>query len=156
MRTWSIIVLFSTCPLLNCSTTPKRTDEPTVPEPLIILDAQEMGATDMDIRFEEISRTKNTSRVRITFIEGTSVASSMFIGRGYFEIGKARGFRYVATYKEKDIDDDTSENVAGFTNRADVSLAKEFGPRFSGDNGYGEPIELIDLKMFEFIGLKLD
>jgi len=148
------ICLIGICFFGGCSTSGTGGPANHPLEDLVVLGTVDMGATDMDVRFEEISRQGNISRVRVTIKEGKSVPTSMFITRGFYEIARARDMRYAVHKIDFKVETGTYEYVAGFTDDADTKLKKQFGKEFSGLNDNGDPFELIDLRMFDALGWK--
>lgn len=104
---------------------------------LITLDSADTGPPELVMKFEEISRTKNTSTARVTTEKESSVGSSFFIMRGFYEVAKARNFRYFTSLDVSQDDRGDSIIVAGFTNNKDADIKKEFGPQFSPKDQFG-------------------
>ena len=109
---------------------------------LIVLDSEETGSAGLNMRLEELSRTRNSSSVRVTYQEGDSVPSSLFIVRGLYEIAKDRGFSYWLTLDRNKDSDGNTMYVVGFTNEEDPDIAAEFGDQYS-DLNQNDPMHQI-------------
>ena len=53
----------------------------------------------LDIDFREVERTVDASIVRVIFVSGGSVSSSMFVLRGHCAVARARGENYFLSQK---------------------------------------------------------
>lgn len=85
------------------------------------------GGKDLKITFREVSRDEKTSLVKVTYRSGASVASSMFVVRGFYDIAKARGAKYFVNLKEWDTPDGDHVYLVGFSNDTNVSIPEYFG-----------------------------
>ena len=106
---------------------------------LVVVDSADFGDTNTHMRIEEIERNGNTSKLRLTYeMMGSSVGSSMFIMRGFYEVAKSRGTEYFINLKEWDDPNDGYCYIAGFTNTKDADIKKEFGAEYELENKYGQ------------------
>jgi hypothetical protein len=85
------------------------------------------GGKDLIMRFEELERGERTSTAKLTFTSGASVASAMFIQRGFYEIAKGRGAKFYITLREWDADDGTRMYLIGFSDSDAVDPKAYFG-----------------------------
>jgi hypothetical protein len=107
--------------------------------PLVQVDSRDFGDTNCFMRVVELERNANTSKLRLTYQKlGSSVGSSMFIMRGFYEVAKARGAEYFINLKEWDDQNGGRIYIAGFTNVKEADLKKEFGDEFSYENESGQ------------------
>ena len=98
---------------------------------LVQVDSTDFGDTNCFMKIVEVERNANTSKLRLTYQKlGSSVGSSMFICRGFYEVAKARGAEYFINLKEWDDPSGDRVFIAGFTNTTDADLQKEFGEEF--------------------------
>jgi hypothetical protein len=106
---------------------------------LVQVDSRDFGDTNSFMRVVELERNANTSKLRLTYQKlGSSVGSSMFIMRGFYEVAKARGAEYFINLKEWDDQNGGRIYIAGFTNIKDADLKKEFGEEFDYMNESGQ------------------
>jgi len=110
------------------------------------------GDTIYLMKIVELERDTNTSKLRLTYKKmGSSVGSSMFIMRGFYEVAKARGAEYFVNLKEWDDKNGGRIYIAGFTNTKNADLRKEFGEEYSYENEYDQKrgfMSVSQLKMF--------
>lgn len=82
---------------------------------------------DMILKFEETERKSDYSIIRITFVSGTSVASSMFVTEGKYRIALQRGKNFFVNLKSwKDAEGNWMEKV-GYFDSENIDLIKTFG-----------------------------
>jgi hypothetical protein len=125
-----ILTLCAMLILTGCATNQQNNNS------LIQLDS---GDTKTMMKIVEVERNKNTSKLKLTYKKrGTSVGSSMFIMRGFYEVAKARGTEYFVNLKEWDAPDGGRYYIGGFTNNKDADIHKEFGEEFTLSNEYGQ------------------
>lgn len=106
---------------------------------LVQVDSRDFGDTNCFMRVVELERNANTSKLRLTYQKlGSSVGSSMFIMRGFYEVAKARGAEYFINLKEWDDQNGGRIYIAGFTKIKDADLKKEFGEEFDYENEFGQ------------------
>jgi hypothetical protein len=106
---------------------------------LVQIDSRDFGDTNSLIKIVEFERNTNTSKFRMTHQKmGSSVGSSMFIMRGFYEVAKARGAEYFINLKEWEDKDGSRIYIAGFTNTKDADLKKEFGEEYDYKNESGQ------------------
>jgi len=119
---------------------------------LVQIDSKDFGDTNSLIKIVEFERNTNTSKLRMTHQKmGSSVGSSMFIMRGFYEVAKARGEEYFINLKEWDDKDGSRIYIAGFTNTKDADLKMEFGAEYDYNNESGQKrgfMSVSQLKMF--------
>lgn len=114
--------------LLLAGTTTAATNPPA----LVEINSADWGDTNSLMRIVELERNDRTSKLKLTYRRmGTSVGSSMFIMRGFYEIAKARGAEYFINLKEWDDPEGGRLYVGGFTNRKDADPGREFGAEFA-------------------------
>lgn len=118
---------------------------------LIVIDSRDYGDPNFLMKFEEISRTKNTSTVRITSQKASSVGSSLFIMKGFYEIAKVRGFKYFTSLDYKNLSREQGIYIGGFTNNKDADIKKEFGEQFSYENDYGQQRKIASVEQYDFL-----
>ncbi|OGV36359.1 MAG: hypothetical protein A2X48_08975 [Lentisphaerae bacterium GWF2_49_21] len=106
--------------------------------PLIKIDSADYGDPKSKMKLVELERNAKTSKIRLTYEKmGSSVGSSMFIVRAFYEIAKARGTEYFTNLKEWQEPDGSRIYIAGFTDTKDADIKKEFGEEFEYNNEYG-------------------
>lgn len=106
---------------------------------LIRISSADFGDTNCLMKIEELERNANTSKLKLTYKKmGSSVGSSMFIIRGFYEVAKARGTEYFINLKEWDDVDGGRVYIGGFTNTKDAEIQKEFGSEYALTNDYGQ------------------
>jgi hypothetical protein len=74
------------------------------------------GGKDLLMKFDELRRDEKTSTAKVTRISGASVASSMFIVQGFYDIANLRGAAYFVKLKEWRADDGNVMYLVGFAN----------------------------------------
>lgn len=118
--------------------------------PLVQIDSRDFGDTNCLMRLVEIERGTNTSKLRLTYQKlGSSVGSSMFVMRGFYEVAKSRGVEYFVNLKEWDDEQGGRIFVAGFTNAKDADLKKEFGPEYDYKNEFGQKRDFLSVSQFK-------
>src|SRR5262245_19567776 len=85
------------------------------------------GGKDLVMSFEEVRRDAKTSLVKVTYKSGASVASSMFIVRGCYEIARARGALYFIKLKEWEAEGGSRMYLVGFSTTKSISPTEYFG-----------------------------
>ena len=86
-----------------------------------------------DMGFDEISREKKFSLVKVRHGEGMSVASSMFVMRGMYKIAQQRKCKIMFVSKEwEDKDQKRCDKVYEF-NRARIPLKRLLGDDYSDE-----------------------
>ena len=107
--------------------------------PLVVLDSADYGDTNFLMRIEEIKRNPKTSVLKMTYKKmGSSVGSSMFIMRGFYEVAKSRSNEYFINLKEWDAEDGGRLYIGGFTDKQNADIHSEFGSEFALTNEYGQ------------------
>jgi hypothetical protein len=105
---------------------------------LVIVRSEDYGDTNYLMRIEELERNGNVSKLKLTYEKmGSSVGSSMFIMRGFYEVAKSRGTEYFINLKEWDDEDGGRMYIGGFTDD-DSTPANEYGEEFASTNKYGQ------------------
>ncbi len=106
---------------------------------LIHLDSRDYnGSSNLVMKAMELERNAKTSKIKVVYEKGGSVGSSMFVAMAFYEIAKARGFRYFINLKEWEDQDGSWTYICGFTNKKRTDIKKEFGPEFSDLDDAGE------------------
>lgn len=106
---------------------------------LVVVNSADYGDTNCLMKVVELERHAKTSKLKLTYKKmGSSVGSSMFIMRGFYEVAKARGTEYFINLKEWDDRDGGRLYIGGFTNRKNPDIQDEFGEDFSSTNKYGQ------------------
>ena len=106
---------------------------------LVQVNSADFGDTNCLMKIIEIERNANTSKLRLTYKNmGSSVGSSMFIVRGFYEVAKARGAEYFINLKEWDDSAGGRLYIGGFTHTKDADIHKEFGNEYALTNDYGQ------------------
>ena len=106
---------------------------------LVEINSADDGDTNCMMRIIELERGTKTSKLKLTYEKmGSSVGSSMFIMRAFYEVAKARGTEYFTNLKEWDDADGGRLYIGGFTNKKDANIRDEFGPEFTQTNKYGQ------------------
>lgn len=88
------------------------------------------------MRFDETSRTANTSTVRVMFESGTSVASAMWIMQCNVELAEERGARHFVVLRSWD-GDGATWYLVGFADQPYPDPAQHFG---IGESPAVEPV----------------
>jgi len=136
--------------LLGFAVVPSHAGTDTNAVTLVQIDSKDFGDTNSLIKIVEFERNTNTSKLRMTHQKmGSSVGSSMFIARGFYEVAKARGAEYFINLKEWDDKDGSRIFIAGFTNTKDVDLKKEFGAEYDYNNEYGQKRGFMSVSQFK-------
>lgn len=117
--------------LVGCSSSPK----------LVEVNSADYGDTECQMKVVELERNATTSKLKLTYTKmGSSVGSSMFIMRGFYEVAKARGVEYFFNLKEWDDGDGGRLYIGGFTNNKEPDFQAEFGEEFSSTKKNGQTI----------------
>ena len=117
--------------LAGCSKSPK----------LVEVNSADYGDTECQMKVAELERNATTSKLRLTYTKlGSSVGSSMFIMRGFYEVATARGTEYFFNLEECEDEDGGRLYIGGFTNNKEPDFQAEFGEEFSPTNKYGQAI----------------
>lgn len=116
---------------------------------LVQVDSRDFGDTNTLMKIVELERNANTSKLRLTYKKrGSSVGSSLFIVRGFYEVAKARGTEYFVNLKEWDDQDGGRIYIAGFTNAKDADLKQEFGQEYDYENDSGQKRGYMSIAQF--------
>lgn len=119
------------------------------PKSLIQIEAKDKDSTDFTMKATELERGDKTSTIKLIRKKRLgSVGSSMFVVRAFYEIAKARKCEYFANLKEWDDKDGSHMFIAGFTNKKDADIKKEFGDQFSYNNEFGQERKLLSVSQF--------
>jgi len=106
---------------------------------LVQINSRDYGDNKHVMKIVEIERNPKTSKLKLTYEKmGSSVESSMFIMRGFYEVAKARGAEYFINLKEWNDPNEGRIFIAGFTNTKNTNIHDEFGKQFSLKNDYGQ------------------
>lgn len=84
------------------------------------------GGKDLIITLTEVRREDKTSTVKVSFKSGASVASSMFVARGLYDIANLRKMAYFVKLSEWEAKDGSWMYVVGFSNDKTVDPSKFF------------------------------
>ncbi len=84
------------------------------------------GGKDFIMAFEELQRDEKTSLAKVTHTSGASVASSMFIARGFYDLARLRGAAYFIKLKEWRADDGGWMYLVGFANDKNTPIREYF------------------------------
>jgi len=119
--------------------------------PLVQVESKNYGDVNNNAVATELERNGNTSKIKVVFKKrGSSVGDSMFVMMAICEAAKARNYEYFCNLKEWD-DKDGAIYVAGFTNKKDADIKKEFGKEYDYKNESGQqrsPMSVTQLKEF--------
>ena len=85
------------------------------------------GGKDLVMTFQEVRRDEKTSLAKVAYRSGASVPSSMFVVRGFYDVAKARGYKYFINLKEWDAPDGDRMYLIGLSNDKSVSISEYFG-----------------------------
>ena len=106
---------------------------------LVRIDSKDYGDTNRTAQAMELERNGNTSKIKVVFQKrGSSVGDSMFIMMAVCEVAKARNYEYFTNLKEWSDRDGGRIYIAGFTNKKDADIKKEFGEQYNYENEYGQ------------------
>ena len=86
-----------------------------------------------DMGFDEISREKKFSLIKVRHGEGMSVASSMFVMRGMYKIAQQRKCKIMFVSKEWEDKDENWCYKVYFFNRARIPLKRLLGDDYSDE-----------------------
>jgi len=138
--------MISSLLLVSCAhDTPKATGDDE-PEQLYSMHLVDDG---FDIVFTEIERGTNFSVARVELNEGTSVGSSMTLARAFWDIAVIRGFKYMATGRHWDDEDDPDVGYQSmyFTDDKDITPRELLGEDWNQDaQEVYEDIGYLDVK----------
>lgn len=110
MKTKSILLLVTTALFALSTTSPAQNLHRSE------VNEKNPGGKDLVMKLEEVRRDAKTSEVKVTQTSGASVASSMFILRGCYDIAKARDAAFFIKLKETKAADGSTLLLLGFTN----------------------------------------
>ena len=107
---------------------------------LVCLDSKDYGDPNYYIaKAMELERNGNTSKIKIVFQKrGSSVGDSMFVMMAVYEVAKTRNYEYFINLKEWSDKDEGRIYIAGFTNKKDADIKKEFGKQYDYNNESGQ------------------
>jgi hypothetical protein len=119
---------------------------------LVQVDSTDFGDTNCFMKIVEVERNANTSKLKLTYQKlGSSVGSSMFICRGFYEVAKARGAEYFINLKEWDDPNGGRVFIAGVTNTKDADLKKEFGEEFDYETEHHQKRGYMSVSQFKMV-----
>ena len=84
------------------------------------------GGKDLVMSFQELRRGDKTSEVKVTFVSGATVASCLFILRGFYDIARARSVPYFIKLKEWKDKDGGWMYLVGYSQAKEVDPEKYF------------------------------
>jgi hypothetical protein len=107
------------------------------------------------MKIEEVERKEKTSLLKLTYKKmGSSVGSSIFIMKAFYDIAKVRGREYFINLKEWDGKDGAHYYIAGFSNNKKLGI-KQFGKDFTEKNKYNQKRRFMSVSECEiFFGNK--
>lgn len=106
---------------------------------LVHINSRDYGDTHSTGQAMELERNGNTSKIKVVFQKrGSSVGDSMFIMMAFYEVAKARNYEYFTNLKEWNDRDGGRIYIAGFTNKKDADIKKEFGEQYNYENKHGQ------------------
>ena len=106
--------------------------------PLVQIDAKDFGETNRVAKAAELERIGNTSKIKVKQEGSSAVGESMFVMLAVFEVAKARGYEYFVNLKEWTDKDGGRIYIAGFTNKKNADVKKEFGAQYTPKDQSGE------------------
>lgn len=117
--------------------------------PLVKINAKDFGNTNSPAKALELERNGNTSKIKVVNNNSRSVGESMFVALAFFEVAKARGFEYFINLKEWTDNDGGRIYIAGFTNRKNADVKKEFGAPYTAKDQNGERRTYLSVSQFK-------
>ena len=106
---------------------------------LVEISSADYGDKEYLMKITELERDGNMSTLKLFYMKmGSSVGSSMFIMRGFYEVAKSRGTEYFTNLKEWDDENGDRIYIGGFTNKKNPDIQTEFGKQFSNSNEFGQ------------------
>ncbi len=121
-------------------------------ESLVEVRSKDFGDDRFLMTIKEMERHPQTSKLRLTYKEmGSSVGSSMFITRAFYEVAKARGAKYFVVLREWTDAEGGRIYIAGFTDDKNADLKKVFGEEFDYQNEHGQTRELVSVSQFRIL-----
>lgn len=118
---------------------------------LIKLDSKDLGIdpAEFEMKVTEVERVKNTSKVKVQFRKGGSVALAMFVVESVYIIAKSRNYAYFVTLDEYPDDSGNIIQIYGFTNERAADIKKEFGQEYEYADESGRQREIYSVKELE-------
>lgn len=106
---------------------------------LVRFDSKDYGDKDRKATAAELERNGNTSKIKVVFQKrGGAVGDSIFIVMATYKVAEARNYEYFVNLKEWDDKDGGRIYIAGFTNKKDADIKKEFGEQYTYENESGQ------------------
>ncbi len=106
---------------------------------LVCFDSKDYGDTNRIAKAMELERDGNISKIKVVFQKrGGSVGDSIFVMMAVYEVAKARKYEYFINLKEWNDQEGGQIYIAGFTNKKDADIKKEFGSQYDYDNESGQ------------------
>ena len=94
------------------------------------------GGKDLVISIEEMRRDERVSLVKVTFVSGASVPSSMFIVRCFYDIARVRGATHFLKLKEWQTKEGSRMLLVGFSKSNSVNPKEYFNLSESTDQKF--------------------
>lgn len=117
--------------------------------PLVKINAKDFGDTNSPAKALELERNGNTSKIKVVNNNSSSVGESIFVARAFFEVAKARHCEYFVNLKEWTDNDGGRIYIAGFTNRKNADVKKEFGTQYTAKDQNGERRIYLSVSQFK-------
>lgn len=137
----TILILFIALLIVGCSK-----------DSLVQIDSRDYGDSKHVMKIAELERNSKTSKLKLTYKKmGSSVGSSMFIMRGFYEVAKARGAEYFINLKEWDDPSGGRIFIGGFTSTKNANIHNEFGKEFSLTNDHGQTRGYMSVSQCNFL-----
>jgi hypothetical protein len=119
---------------------------------LVQIELKDKNGSDFVMRATELERGAKTSKIKmVTKKRIGSVGASMFVVRAFYDIAQARKCEYFVNLKEWDDEDNNHIFLAGFTNKKDAGIKKEFGNEYDYLNESGQKRALLSVSQFALI-----
>jgi hypothetical protein len=152
------VLMGSQVPSVNCAFAQPPTglqQQPVVQpaerpaESLIQIEFKDESGSDFTMKATELERGERTSTIKVVCKKRIgSVGSSMFVVRAFFDVAKARKCEYFVNLKEWTDKGGDRVYIAGFTNKRDADLKKEFGEQFDYNNESGQKRAFLSVSQF--------
>jgi hypothetical protein len=141
MKYHALIILISLS-IISCQSKLHNQDK------LLVLDS---GNSKTKMKIEEVERKEKTSLLKLTYKKmGSSVGSSIFIMKAFYDIAKVRGREYFINLKEWDGKDGAHYYIAGFSNNKKLGI-KQFGKDFTEKNKYNQKRRFMSVSECEIL-----
>jgi hypothetical protein len=140
MKYYVLIILISLS-IIGCQSKLHNQDK------LLVLD----GNSKTKMKIEEVERKEKTSLLKLTYKKmGSSVGSSIFIMKAFYDIAKAKETEYFINLKEWDGNDGAYYYIGGFSNNKKLGI-KQFGKDFTEKNEYNQKRRFVSVSECEIL-----